>query len=51
MRKAVAVEDLARRCGQSPDEVIAALGVLELSGLARRIPGEGWSKATGSRRR
>jgi DNA processing protein len=51
VRKAVTVEDLARRCGQSPDEVIAALGVLELSGLARRIPGEGWSKAAVSHRR
>lgn len=50
VRKAVSVEELARRCGQSPDEVVSALGVLELSGLARRIPGEGWSKATARRR-
>lgn len=46
VRKAVTVADLARRCGQSPHDVVSALGVLELSGLARRIPGEGWSKVT-----
>jgi DNA processing protein len=46
VRKAATVEELARRCGQSTSDVLAALGVLELSGLARRSLGDGWSKAS-----
>jgi DNA processing protein len=49
VRKPAPVDDVARRCGLSPGEVRAALGALELSGLARRGDGNGWSKASGRR--
>lgn len=44
VRKPVAASELAARCGQQGSDVLGALGVLELAGLARRDSSGGWSK-------
>ncbi len=43
LRAAVSAAEVARRCAESPGDVLGALGVLELVGLCRR-DGEGWRK-------
>jgi DNA processing protein len=50
VRKPASASDLAARCGQSSSDVLGALGVLELAGLARRGAAGGWSKAARPRR-
>lgn len=44
VRKPATASELAARCGQRGTDVLGALGVLELAGLARRGAGGGWSK-------
>ncbi|NYG05912.1 DNA processing protein [Phycicoccus badiiscoriae] len=42
-RKAVTLEELARRCGLAPQEISSALGILDVAGLALREEGR-WRK-------
>jgi DNA processing protein len=51
VRKPVTSSELAARCGQSGTDVLGALGVLELAGLARRDASGGWSKSPRARKR
>lgn len=50
VRKPATASELSVRCGQRSSDVLGALGVLELAGLARRGAGGGWSKSARPRR-